>query len=312
MTELASVPRPAKWKLITAYLMVYIIWGSTYLAIRFSVETIPPLLSGGIRFLTAGALLFGFRWAATRSMPSLAAWKRAFAASILPFVVTYGLITSAEIMIPSSIAALIAAIEPLWFCIFGWLFFCGPKPEGRHYAGLAAGFAGVAVLILGDPKCVLSFKSEYTLWMMVLLLSSLTWVIGAFIASSRRVEEDALTASGMQMLCGGFVMMAAQFAISAATGNWPHPAALSFRSAAALAYLITFGSIVGYSSFLWLMRVEPARRVATHGFVNPIVAVLLGWLIGAEAIHMNTLLALPLITLSVLLMIWEKKPGKAE
>lgn len=310
MTEHTGGARPPKWKLAAAYLIVYIIWGSTYLGIRFTVETIPPILSGGMRFMAAGALLFGVRFIATRRMPPKASWKRAFLSSLLPFVVSYGLITTAEVMVPSSIAALISALEPLWFCLIGWLIFHGDKPKPRHYAGLALGIAGVTVLIVFDPNASLSFKGGYTFWMLTIVFSSLMWVTGAFIASSSKIREDTLTASGMQMLCGGLVMLAAQFSYSAVTGNWPQFGAFSFRSVAALAYLVVFGSIVAYSSFLWLMRVEPAHRVSTHAFVNPIVAVFLGWLIGSEAIHINTLIALPLISLSVLLMVWDKKPEK--
>lgn len=310
MTDLSAGERPPIWQLAAAYLIVYVIWGSTYLGIRFTVETIPPLLSGGIRFLAAGALLFGWRLAVTGRMPPLSSWKRAFLASLLPFVASYSLITTAEVMVPSSIAALISALEPVWFCLAGWLIFHGDKPEPRHYAGLAVGIAGVTVLIVCDPNASLSFETGYTFWMLAIVLSSFMWVIGAFISSSRELKEETLTAAGMQMLCGGLMMVAIQLIYSAATGDWPHFGKFSFRSVAALFYLIIFGSIVAYSSFLWLMRVEPAHRVATHAFVNPIVAVLLGWLIGAEKIHANTLIALPLISISVFLMIWDKKPER--
>ncbi len=298
-------PKQPKWLIIFAYLMVYIIWGSTYLAIRFSVETIPPLLSGGIRFLAAGAILLCVRLFQRRELPTARGWRLAFRAALLPFALTYGLITTAELVVPSSVAALLVAIEPLWFCLVGWLLFKGKKPLLRHYAGIALGFAGVCVLVVGDPNVELSFESRYTLWMVLLLLSSLTWVIGAFVSADPRIHSDALTSSGMQMFCGGAVMMLSQYALSLATGNYPQFHAFSARSALALGYLVIFGSLVAYSSFLWLMRVEPANRVATHAFVNPVVAVLLGWLLGGEALHMNMLLALPLVIASVILMIWE-------
>ncbi|MDO5115609.1 MAG: EamA family transporter [Synergistaceae bacterium] len=308
----AAAERPARWLIIVAYLLLYVVWGSTYLAIRFSVETIPPLLSGGLRFLAAGAILLTVRLSLTKSLPTASGWKMAFRASLLPFAVTYGLITTAEMVVPSSIAALLVSIEPLWFCLIGWLFFNGKKPLPRHYAGIAFGFAGVCVLVAGDPNAELSFSSGYTLWMLLLLLASLTWVTGAFIAANPNIHSDALTASGMQMLCGGAVMMALQYGLSCVTGEFPEFQAFSARSALALGYLVIFGSLVGYSSFLWLMRVEPANRVSTHAFVNPVVAVLLGWLIGGEQLHVNMLIALPLVVISVILMVWEgagKKKG---
>lgn len=303
-----NVGVPPKWLLLSAYAALYIIWGSTYLAIRFSVETIPPLFSGGIRFLAAGVLLFAARAAKTRDFPDARGWKLAFFASLLPFAVSYGLITAAEKVVPSSIAALLIAVEPALFCLIGWLFFGGKRPLPRHCAGIALGFAGVCLLILRDPNARLSF-SGYTLWMLAPLLSSVTWVVGAFISSDPRIHADSLTSSAMLMTCGGAAMLASQYALSAFNGDYPSFGAFSARSAAALAYLIVFGSIVAYSSFIWLMRVEPAYRVSTHAFVNPIVAVILGWLVGGEELHANILTALPFIVASVISMVWEKKEG---
>ena len=131
-------------------------------------------------------------------------------------------------------------------------------------------------------------------------------MVGAFISANPHIHSDTLTASGMQMLCGGAVMMASQYAFSLFTGNYPQFHAFSARSAMALVFLVFLGSLVAYTSFLWLMRVEPANRVATHAFVNPVVAVLLGWLIGGEALHMNTIIALPLVIASVILLVREK------
>lgn len=303
----AKSARPSKGMILFAYLMVYLVWGSTYLAIRFSIETIPPILSGAIRFLAAGALLLTIRMVQTGYRTTLSGWKHAFVAGLLPFAFTYGLITTAETVIPSSIAALLISIEPLWFCIVGWLVFKGRKPARHHYIGIVFGFMGVLVLVAGDPKADFTMKSEYTFWIIMLLVCSLSWVFGAFISKSPKIHTDAFMSSGMQMLCGGSVMLASQYAVSFFTGNYPQIGTFSVTSAVSLIYLITFGSLVGYTSFLWLMRVEPANRVSTHAFVNPIVAVFLGWLVGGEEIHASMLVAGPLIILSVILMIWEPK-----
>ncbi|MEA4871813.1 MAG: EamA family transporter [Synergistaceae bacterium] len=142
------------------------------------------------------------------------------------------------------------------------------------------------------------------IWVLMLILSGLTWVTGAFISRNPKIHEDSLMSSGMQMMCGGAVMMSIHFLIAAFTGNYQNMASFSDRSVLALIYLIIFGSIVAYSSFLWLMRVEPANRVATHAFVNPVVAVFLGWLLGGEHLSINMLVATPLIVASVILMIW--------
>lgn len=298
------IARPSRAALIFAYLMVYIIWGSTYLAIRFTVETIPPFFSGGARFLAAGIILFSFRSLYSGYRTTIQGWKNAFIASLLPFVISYGLITSAETVVPSSIAALLVALEPLWFCIIGWLFFNGSRPSAHHYLGIILGFCGIFFLVAGDPNADFSFESSYTIWVVMLILSGITWVTGAFVSRNPRIHGDSLMSSGMQMMCGGTVMMFLHFLISAFTGNYQSVFSFSSRSVFALIYLIIFGSLVAYSSFLWLMRMEPANRVATHAFVNPVVAVFLGWILGGEPLRFNMLIATPLIVASVVLMIW--------
>lgn len=304
-----GMSKPSKAVLIFAYLMIYIIWGSTYLAIRFSVETIPPFFSGGARFLSAGIMLFAARFLQSGYRTTVQGWKNAFMASLLPFVISYGLITSAETVVPSSIAALLVALEPLWFCVLGWMFFNGERPAKRHYVGIILGFLGIFFLVTGDPNADFSFESSYLIWVLMLILSGLTWVTGAFISRNPKIHEDSLMSSGMQMMCGGAVMMSIHFLISAFTGNYQSMASFSDRSVLALIYLIIFGSLVAYSSFLWLMRVEPANRVATHAFVNPVVAVFLGWLLGGERLSINMLVATPLIVASVILMIWTPRKG---
>jgi drug/metabolite transporter (DMT)-like permease len=305
----AVINRPSKAALIFAYLMVYIIWGSTYLAIRFSVETIPPFFSGGARFLSAGIILFTVRYIQSGHRTTLQGWKNASMASLLPFVISYGLITSAETVVPSSIAAILVALEPLWFCVLGWLFFNGERPAKRHYVGIILGFLGIFILVAGDPKADFSFESSYLIWVMMLILSGLTWVMGAFISKNPKIHEDSLMSSGMQMMCGGAVMMSIHFLLSAFNGSYRGMPSFSEKSVLALIYLIIFGSLVAYSSFLWLMRVEPANRVATHAFVNPVVAVFLGWLLGGEHLSVNMLVATPLIVASVILMIWTPRKG---
>ena len=302
--SLDGTGKPSKAALIFAYLMVYIIWGSTYLAIRFTVETIPPFFSGGARFLSAGAILLTLRSVISGHRTTLSGWISAFMASLLPFVVSYGLITSAERVVPSSIAALLVALEPLWFCMIGWLFYNGARPSVRHYIGIALGFCGIFSLVAGDPKADFSFESSYIIWVLMLILSGITWVVGAFISKNPKIHEDSLMSSGMQMIWGGAVMMLIHFLTSAFMGYHQTVATFSLKSVVALIYLVIFGSLVAYSSFLWLMRVEPANRVATHAFVNPVVAVFLGWLLGGEHLSISMLIATPLIIASVILMIW--------
>lgn len=306
----AESKRPSKGMIILAYLLVYIVWGSTYLAIKFSIETIPPLLSGAIRFISAGALLLAVRMVQTGFSTTAEGWKHAFVAGLLPFAVTYGIITTAETVVPSSITALLVSIEPLWFCIIGWLVFKGKRPAKHHYIGIGVGFIGVLALVAGDPNADFSLKSEYTFWIVMIIICSFSWVFGAFISKNPKIHKDAFMSSGMQMLCGGSVMLVSQYGVSFFTGSYPHIGSFSVVSALSLLYLIIFGSLVGYTSFLWLMRVEPANRVSTHAFVNPVVAVFLGWLIGGEELQSSMFAAGALIIISVVLMIWEPKKSE--
>lgn len=304
--------RPSKSALLFAYIILYIVWGSTYLAIRFSVETIPPFFSGGVRFLTAGTLLFVFRSLQTGERPTPSNWLYGLSGGLLPFTVTYGLLTMAERVVPSSITALIIALEPLWFCIIGWLCYNGPKPTAYNYIALALGFTGTAMLVIGDPGADFSLNSGYMIWIFAIFISTFTWVFGAFVSKNPKIHGDPLMASGMQMLGGGGAMMIIQLTRTAVMGELINISAISLRSASALIYLIFFGSIVTYSTFLWLLRVEPASRVSTHTFVNPIVAIFLGWLLGGEKMHMGMFLGAPLIIASVLLMIWNPCASVAE
>lgn len=299
--------KPSRFTLILAYAIIYIIWGSTYLGIKFTVETIPPFFSGGIRFLVAGLILFTFRKFQTGAKTTLKNWIYAFWAGLLPFTITYGLVTMAELIVPSSIAALIISVEPVWFCLIGWFFFGGARPTKFNVIALVLGFAGVAFLVLGDPNADISMESRYLFWVVMILISNLCWVFGAFISRNPKIHTDTFLSSGMQMFCGGAMMMLVQMVISSFTGEYPDPATFSMRSMGALVYLIIFGSIVAYSAFLWLMRVEPPNRVATHTFVNPIIAIFLGWLLGGESIHMGMLIGTPLIIFSVILMVWDPR-----
>ena len=307
--------RPSKSALIIAYALLYIIWGSTYLAMRFSVQSMPPVLTAALRFLTAGFILLiicAFRGV---KKPTADGWRRAAAASLLPFIGCYVLLTYAEVRVPSSIAALITAFEPLLYCIFGWLFFHGPKPLPRQYAAIAVGVAGAYFIIVGEQDSSGSFQASQLFWLFVVLCSSFCWVLGAFFSRDSKIHEDAFMSSGMILTVSGLMLSAIQFAISACTGCWPHLADFSQRSLLSVLYLAVFGSVVAYSAFLWLMRVEPASRVSTYAFVNPVIAVFLGWLLAGEQIRSNMLIATPLVVVSVILMIWkpqqettEKKP----
>lgn len=302
--------KPPKVLILTAYLVLYVVWGSTYLGIKFTVETIPPLLAAGLRFALAGSFIVVFRSHGLKSALTLDNWKYAFRGSILPFAVSYGMVTYAETIVPSSVAALIVAMEPLWFCVIGWLFFEGRKPTFLRSIGIVLGFSGIFALVTSVPTSDLSLISDYTFGLFMLLINDLTWVLGAYISRDTRIHEDAVLSSGMQMLCGGAVMLLCQLVLSVYTGYYPDFASFSARSLIALGYLIVFGSMCAYSSFIWLLRVEPVYRVATYSFVNPIIAVFLGWLLGGEKLSKGVITATFMVIISIMLTLWEPKTMK--
>lgn len=302
--------RPSKPALCAAYAAIYLIWGSSYLAIRYSVNSIPPFVAGGFRFLLAGVLLFAICAVRRVKKSTAAGWRNALFSSLMTFLLANSLLLYAEIHVASSIAALISALEPLWFCLFGWLFFHGARPGPRQYAAIAVGMAGTYFVIAGSSEPGKAFDFWQLLWMLMLFGSSFAWVIGSYLSKDLQIHDDPLKASGMVMLCASASFFALQFLLSLATGQWPDCSSFAPSSVLSLVYLAICASLVGYTSFLWLMRVEPASRVSTYAFVNPLTAVFLGWLVAGEHISKSMLIATPLVVLSVVLMIWRPRGGK--
>ena len=302
--------RPSKTAVCAAYAAIYLLWGSSYLAVRFSVSSVPPFMTGGLRFLLAGCLLLLICAFRRVEKPALTGWRNAFFASMTTFLLSNGLLLFAEVHTSSSIAALISALEPLWFCLFGWLFFHGPRPGLRHYVAIAVGLAATYFVVSGSSLAGGGTGPGQLLWILMLFGSSFAWVIGNYLSKDLKIHGDPLKASGMVMLCASASFFALQFLLSLATGQWPDCSSFAPSSVLSLVYLAICASLVGYTSFLWLMRVEPASRVSTYAFVNPLTAVFLGWLVAGEHISKSMLIATPLVVLSVVLMIWRPRGGK--
>jgi drug/metabolite transporter (DMT)-like permease len=280
---------------------IYVIWGSTYQAIAWGVESLPPLLMMGVRFLAAGGVLYA--WARLRGVaaPGGAEWKAALVIGALLFLVTHGLLAWAEQRIASGLAALLGATVPLWMVLLEWARRGGVRPSGRVLAGVAAGLAGVAVLALpgaGRERMDLVASAA-------VLVGAFAWSAGSIYARGARLPRSHALAAGMQLLAGGVLLVAAGVAFGE-PGRFDFSAA-TVRSVLALAYLTVFGSLVAYSAYFWLLRVTTPARVATHAFVNPAVAVALGSLAG-ETLAPGMLLAGALILLAV---IWITFPGRA-
>jgi drug/metabolite transporter (DMT)-like permease len=288
---------PSRALLIAAFAAIYIIWGSTYLAIRVAIETIPPFLMAGTRFLLAGSLLYG--WARLRgaSKPSIGSWRAATILGAFFLLLGNGGVVWAEQKVPSGIAAVLVALLPIWTAIIEWIRPPGKRPTAGVTVGLVTGFAGVALLLAPG---VGSGAQVDPLGGVVLILASLSWAYAGIISKELPLPESAALSSGMQMLAGGALLTL----LGLATGEPGRLdlGSISLRSVGSFVYLVVFGSLVGFSAFAWLLRVSTPGRVATYAYVNPIVAVFLGWLILGEPLAARDIAAAAIIVAGVVLI----------
>jgi len=291
--------RPPGSNVILAFAAVYVVWGSTYLAIRFGVETIPPFMMAGMRFAFAGLLLYG--WARLRGAPppSGKEWRSAAVVGLLLLFIANGGVTWAEQRVPSGIAAIFAATVPLWIVVLDWTFHGAARPRPGVIIGVIAGFAGVLMLI--GPDQILGHKGMDVAGMGVLLMASVSWATGSLYSRRAVLPASPLLATSMEMLAGA----AALLLLSALSGEFQRfdPSSVSTRSWLSVLYLSLFGSIIGFSAYVWLLRVAHASRVATYAYVNPVIAIFLGWSLAGEALTLRMLIPAGVIILAVVLII---------
>ena len=292
--------RPTALRTALAFAAVYLIWGSTYLAIRFAIETIPPLLMAGTRFLLAGAGLYAWvvvRGQATR--PTRLEWGSATLLGALFFLGGNGGVTWAEQLVPSGLTSLEIATVPLWLTLIEWRRTRGARPDAATSAGLLIGFAGVALLLgaRGGP----AGTEIPLLGGAVLLGADLCWAVGTIYAKHLPRPPSLLQTGAMQMLAGGALLCIA----GAATGEIPRlrNAEFTARSLWALAYLTVAGSAIAFNAYAWLVQTTTPSRVGTYAYVNPIVAVILGATLGGETIGPRTLVAGAIVVAGVALII---------
>ncbi|HET7585091.1 MAG TPA: drug/metabolite exporter YedA [Gemmatimonadaceae bacterium] len=288
---------PSRALVIAAFAAVYIIWGSTYLAIRFAIETIPPFLMAGVRFLIAGTILYVWARARGVARPVRGMWVSATIVGALLMLGGNGAVVWAEQSVPSGVASLLAGTTPLWMVGFDWARGDGERPRPSVFAGLALGLAGIAVLV--GPSH-LGGGGVSLVGAVVLLIGSLAWATGSLYSRYALVPRDPFLATGMQMLAGGVLLVIAGLA----TGEQAqvHLAHLSLKSVLAFSYLVVFGALVGFTAYLWLLRVSTTARVSTYAYVNPVVAVVLGWAFAGEPLTARTLVAAAVIVAAVVLI----------
>jgi drug/metabolite transporter (DMT)-like permease len=290
-------------KLALAFIAIYLVWGSTYLAIRYAVETIPPLVTAGIRHTIAGGILFA--WAYARGFrPKREHWIAGAIVGALFFLVGHGSLHWAEQHVASGLAALLIATEPMFILVLSWA--SGQQKISRLSAlGLACGVTGVAIL----TGIELTAKDTSLLGMLAVLLGSLSWAAGVVISPKLKLPTDALARTAVPLVCGAVMLLAA----AGVTGEFQslHWSAVSLKSIFGLAYLIVFGSIVAFTAYTWLLQRCPPTLVATHTYANPVVAVLLGWLLASEALTARVALAsIAILGAIVLIRRGERVVGK--
>jgi drug/metabolite transporter (DMT)-like permease len=272
---------------LAAFAAIYLIWGSTYLAIRFAVETLPPFLMTGVRFIAAGLAMY--LWARLRgvSRPSGSQWAAATLVGVLMLLFGVGGVSWAEQRIPSGAAALLVAVGPLSMVLVDWLFFGGERPDARVVSGILLGLVGVALLI--GPEQLAGAGRIDTFGVAVILFGTVTWSFGSLYSRGHDLPSSPTLATGMEMLAGGLVLLV----VGSAFGEWSAlgETRVSARSVLALAYLAVFGSIIALGAYLWLLKWVSPAKVVTHAYVNPVVAVILGWALAAEPLNARTLVA---------------------
>src|SRR5882762_5211533 len=290
---------------IVAFGLVYVVWGSTYLAIRVGIESFPPLLLAGSRHLLTGFILYPIlRWK-TGVRPTAAQWRMSFITGFLLLCVGNGGVCLAERTVPSGVAALLVATVSLWMVLIDWLRPGGTRPGARVVAGLLLGFSGLALLV--GPKNLGGSGRVDPFGVGLLVVASLAWASGSVYSKhAGGLSGSPLLGAAMQSLAGGVSLWIAGIASGEVSAL--HWSAISARSWAAMAYLIVFGSMVGFTAYIYILKKSTATRVATYAFVNPVVALFLGWLLIGESINLRTIIAAAVILTAVLLVITAPHP----
>ncbi|UOQ98923.1 EamA family transporter [Hymenobacter sp. 5317J-9] len=292
---------PSRAALISAFLLVYLIWGSTYLVMKFAVASMPPLLMAGTRYALAGGLLYLFmRWRGEPA-PTWQGWGFAAVIGVCLLGFGNGGTTLGVVYLPSSITALLVATVPMFLAVLGWASGLSPRPTKWVTLGLAAGMAGMYLLVAHTHAAAVKQPGHTGLGVFAVLLASLVWSIGSLYAKNHRPAASPFISGGMQMLCGGLAMLVVGLLKGEAAGF--ELAQVTAKSWVAFAYLVTFGSIVAFTAYIWLLRVVEPALAGTYAFVNPVVAVLLGWAFAGEVLNPQMLGGAALIVVAVVLVV---------
>jgi drug/metabolite transporter (DMT)-like permease len=304
-----STPKPQRWKLLLAFAIIYFVWGSTFLAIRIGVQEVPPFLLAGVRFLAAGAILYAWMRATGTAQPTRREWASVTLLAVLIFLVDYGCVFWAEQRVPSGITAVMMATIPVFTALAEILILRTQQLTFRLSIALVIGLAGVAVLVsrsvsFGDAP----IESSGAL---ALVVGAISWSLASVLSRKLPLPQSKFMSSGAQMLVGGILLLLA----AATFGEFHnfHAQQVSARAWLALAYLIVAGSIVAFTAYVWLIHHEAPTKVGTYAYVNPVVAVILGYFLAGEPIGARTVLGTIFVLVSVVVITTTpKKANPAE
>jgi drug/metabolite transporter (DMT)-like permease len=292
---------PKKWQIVVAFAALYIVWGSTYLGIRFAIESIPPFLMAGVRYFTAGLIMFLIARIKTTLKSSWKEWRTSLIVGACLLLGGNGAVTLSEKFISSGLAAVMVATVPIYVLLLGWISGMSPRPKPIVWLGLAGGFLGVVILMAPALGFSDAESKNSLIGMSILLVGSFAWSAGSLYSSASKTSASPFVAAAQQMVCGGGLMIL----VGLTTGELRkfHPSEMSMLSLGAFVYLVLIGAIVGFTAYIWLLRNCDPQKVATYAYVNPIVAVLLGAAFAGEKIGGRILVAASLIIGSVALVI---------
>ena len=294
--------QPKKIAILAAFAALYLIWGSTYLAIFFAIQSIPPFLMAGVRFFLAGIIMFAIARFQGAPKPDPATWRDALIVGACLLLFGNGGVTVAEKWVPTGLAALLVATVPIYIALLGWITGRAPRPTLTVWLGLIGGFIGVGLLVGSAlTNSSDSLHHHLALGMSILLFGSLMWSAGSLYSRGARNAPSPFLAAGQQMLCGGALLILAGVAFGEYRGF--DPGQITLLSAGAFVYLVVIGALVGFPAYIFLLRHCDPAKVATYAYVNPVVAVLLGTAFAGESLTMRTLLGAGLIIGSVAVVI---------
>ena len=299
-----TAARPPAWKILSAFAMIYFVWGSTFLAIRVGVSEVPPFLLAAIRFFVSGVVLYGWMRLKGTPSPSRREWAGATLLGTLIFLIDYGCLFWAEQRVPSGIAAVVLATIPVFITLLEIIFLRTQRLTVRLGVALLVGLAGVAVLMghsLSFGEVPINRAGAFAL-----LVAAFTWSVATILTRRLTLPASKPMSAAAQMLAGGVQL----FLLAAVSGEFAsfHPQAVSPKAWLALLYLIVAGSIVGFTAYVWLLHHESPTKVGTYAYVNPVVAVALGHFVGREAVGPRTLVGALFVLISVITITTTPKP----